>query len=265
MRRVAGKFLLSLGAILAVLATHALAQPATRPAQGLRPAFEDPNDDTPQRAQTRRPPRRAEPRAGTLPNFDNPETTRTSALRQSGRLRREPHRVRLDQSPPQHRAQSPQCAPSGDAGAGRYRTRAAALADRARDEPDGDIAALDRVRHIGARRDIRHDRRDAEACRGRAPVTPAAAPPRSPLVRIPDGTAAGGVAGTVSTARLTTGSTTLLRRRTAAGGRPVRAARPAHRRVPRSARRRSDRRLRHQSGARARRQGLVAGHGRRPN
>ena len=41
------------------------------------------------------------------------------------------------------------------------------------------------------------------------------------------------------------------------GGRRVRAARPAHRRVPRAAVARSDRRLRHQSGARARRQGLV--------
>src|SRR2546421_3139629 len=43
-----------------------------------------------------------------------------------------------------------------------------------------------------------------------------AAPPRNPLVRIPDGTPAGGVAGTVSTAQMTTAQATLLRRRTAA-------------------------------------------------
>src|ERR1044072_934777 len=73
-RRVAGKSLLSLGAILAALATHALAQPPPRP--GLRrPALEDTSDDTPQRAQTRRPVRRSEPRPGTLPNFDNPESS----------------------------------------------------------------------------------------------------------------------------------------------------------------------------------------------
>jgi hypothetical protein len=41
------------------------------------------------------------------------------------------------------------------------------------------------------------------------------AAPRNPLVRIPDGTLAGAVAGTVSTTRLTTGTAALLRRRTA--------------------------------------------------
>jgi hypothetical protein len=48
------------------------------------------------------------------------------------------------------------------------------------------------------------------------PETPAAAAaPRNPLVRIPDGTPANGVAGTVSTVRLTNGTAALLRRRTA--------------------------------------------------
>src|SRR6185295_19721407 len=54
-----------------------------------------------------------------------------------------------------------------------------------------------------------------------APVTitkPASATPVAPrvsLVRIPDGTPTGGIAGTVSTTHLTTASATLLRRRTA--------------------------------------------------
>src|SRR6185295_4081367 len=61
------------GAMLAALATmHAFAQPATRPGS-LRPAFEDTEEPRPAPS---RPARRSDSRpAGTLPNFDNPETT----------------------------------------------------------------------------------------------------------------------------------------------------------------------------------------------
>jgi hypothetical protein len=47
-----------------------------------------------------------------------------------------------------------------------------------------------------------------------AATPPAPAPPRNPLVRIPDGTTTGDIAGTVSTARMTTATALLLRRRT---------------------------------------------------
>ena len=71
------------------------------------------------------------------------------------------------------------------------------------------------VRDSGAlgasRRPVARDHR-----RNATPETPAVAPRRAnPLVRIPDGTAGGGVSGTVSTTRLTAESAALLRRRTA--------------------------------------------------
>ena len=87
------------------------------------------------------------------------------------------------------------------------------------------------------------DRRDAGA----------AAAPRNPLVRIPDGAAGGGVAGTVNTTQLTTGSAALLRRRTAVEEDAFAPLGGACRHVPGAARGRGDRRLRHQSGAHAER------------
>ena len=61
-------------------------------------------------------------------------------------------------------------------------------------------------------------RRDATApaaASARRPQRRNAALPRNSLVRIPDGTATNGIAGTVNTSHLTTASATLLRRRTA--------------------------------------------------
>jgi hypothetical protein len=49
-----------------------------------------------------------------------------------------------------------------------------------------------------------------------ASATPALAPPRNLLVRIPDATATGSMVGTVNATRMTSSSATLLRRRTAA-------------------------------------------------
>ena len=215
-RRVAGKSLLSLGAILAVLATHAFAQPATRPAQGLRPAFEDPNDDTPQRAQTRRPPRRAEPRAGTLPNFDNPETSELPRFGNpagSGASRTGFVSTNLRRSIGTNRRNARRPGTPAPAGIG--------LAPPLSLTAPGTSPTATLLRSTASGTSVRAATAGTTDATPRplvaAPaVTPAAAPPRSPLVRIPDGTAAGGVAGTVSTARLTTGSTTLLRRRTAA-------------------------------------------------
>ena len=214
-RRVAGKFLLSLGVILAVLATHALSQPATRPEQGLRPAVEDPNDDTPRSAQSRRPARRGEPRAGTLPNFDNPETSElprfgnpagsgasrtgfisTNLRRSIGTGRRNARRqgapvpTGIGLAPPLSLT-----APGTSATATLLRSTAAGTSARSTGTTGSAESATAKPVVVTA---------------------PAAAAARSPLLRIPDGTAARGVAGTVNSARLTTASTTLLRRRTAA-------------------------------------------------
>ena len=216
MRRVARKFQVPLGVILAALATHALAQPATRPAQGLRPTLEDATDDTLPRAQTRRPARRAEPRAGTLPNFDNPETNElprfgvpagsgasrtgyvsTNIRRSIGPNRRNARRPGTPAAVPGSLLPPPLSltAPGTSPTATLLRSTAAGTSARARGTTGSAEAATARAVQAPA---------------------PAAAPPRSPLLRIPDGTAAGGVANTVSTTRLTTASTTLLHRRTAA-------------------------------------------------
>jgi hypothetical protein len=214
-RRVAGKFQLSLGALLAVLATHALAQPATRPAQGLRPAFEDASDDTPQRGPPRRPARRSEPRAGALPNFDNPESSElpqfgnpagsgasrtgfvsTNIRRGIGPNRRTARRPGAPAAAPGSLLPPPLSltAPGTSPTAVLLRSTAAGTS----------------VRSTGATGSA-----EAATVKPVVVTTPAAAPPRSPLLRIPDGTATGGIAGTVSSTRLTTASTTLLRRRTA--------------------------------------------------
>ena len=217
MRRVAGKCQLPLGALLAVLATHALAQPATRPAQGLRPALEDASDDAPQRAPARRPARRSEPRAGALPNFDNPESSElpqfgnpagsgasrtgfvsTNIRRGVGPNRRAARRPGTPAAAPGSLLPPPLSltAPGTSPTAVLLRSTAAGNSVRAAGTTGSAEAAT--VKPVVAT------------------MTPAAAPPRSPLLRIPDGTATGGIAGTVNSARLTTASTTLLRRRTAA-------------------------------------------------
>ena len=217
MRRVAGKCQLPLGALLAVLATHALAQPATRPAQGLRPALEDASDDAPQRAPARRPARRSEPRAGALPNFDNPESSElpqfgnpagsgasrtgfvsTNIRRGIGPNRRAARRPGTPAAAPGSLLPPPLSltAPGTSPTAVLLRSTAAGNSVRAAGTTGSAEAAT--VKPVVAT------------------TTPAAAPPRSPLLRIPDGTATGGIAGTVNSARLTTASTTLLRRRTAA-------------------------------------------------
>jgi hypothetical protein len=213
-RRVAGKFQLSLGTLLAVLATHALAQPATRPAQGLRPAFEDARDDTPQRAPARRPTRRSEPRAGALPNFDNPESSelpqfgspagsgasRTGFVSTNIRRGIGPNRrnTRRAAAPPPGIGLAPPLSLTAPG------TSPTAVLLRS-------TAAGNSVRSTGATGSA-----EAATVKPVVVTTPVAAPPRSPLLRIPDGTATGGIAGTVNSSRLTIASTTLLRRRTAA-------------------------------------------------
>jgi hypothetical protein len=213
-RRVVGKFQVPLGALLAVLATHAFAQPATRPAQGLRPALEDPSDDTSQRAQTRPRARRTEPRAGALPNFDNPESTElprfgNPAGSGASRTGFVSTNIRRGTGPNRRSARRPGVpAPTGIGLAPPLSLTAPGTSPTA--VLLRSTAAGTSVRSTGTTGSA-----EAAAAKPVAVITPATAPPRSPLVRIPDGTATGGIAGTVNSTRLTTASTTLLRRRTA--------------------------------------------------
>ena len=162
-------------------------------------------------------PRRADPRpAGALPNFDNPETRELPRFGNPSGLRRRQDRL----------SSRPIRAP--------VRTCAAMLRRPTRSGPPGAPAPLpltaagtqrDRTARCARPRPAQrcarpHRRRPGPRPPSRPsqapPETPAAAAaPRNPLVRIPDGTAGGGVAGTVSTARLTTRTAALLRRRTA--------------------------------------------------
>jgi len=212
-RRVGGRFQLPLGALLAVLATHALAQPATRPAQGLRPAFEDASDDTPLHAPARRPARRSEPRAGALPNFDNPESSELPQFGKpagSGASRTGfvSTNIRRSAGPNRRNARRPGAPPTGIGLAPPLSLTAPGTSPTAvllRSTAGGNP-----VRSTGATGSA-----EAATVKPVVVTTPAPAPPRSPLLHIPDGTATGGIAGTVNGTRLTTASTTLLRRRTA--------------------------------------------------
>jgi hypothetical protein len=211
-RSVGSVFVVPAGALIAALtAVHALAQPATRPLT-LRPAIEDTSEEP---RETPRPaPRRADPRpAGALPNFDNPQTS----------------------DPPRFGNPSG----SGAGGTGYYSTnprrRPALRRELRRPTVPGRLGApaplpltaggtsptapitRSTVSGTTVRSTIATTNRTTTPRPETAPETPAAAAaPRNPLVRIPDGTPGGGVAGTVSTTRLTTGSAALLRRRTAA-------------------------------------------------
>ena len=242
------------GAVVAVLAAaYAFAQPATRSRRGLRPAFEDTEDSS----RARETPRtRAQARHATgagdaagfrqsainqPPSFGNPPGS--GASKTGFRFDQHETRVRR-QACARARARS-RSSGATQAGAALAHARLGASAT------DG----------LPAQR-----RRTTKARRRRTTAKPVvrhagAAPPRNPLVRIPDGTATGGIAGTVNTAQLTHRHGDAAAPAHRRGGRRVRAARPARRRVPGLARRRSDRRLRHQSGAHAERARLVVRHG----
>jgi hypothetical protein len=204
------------GAFFAALtAVHALAQPATRPLT-LRPAFEDASEEP--RDVVRPAPRRPDPRpAGALPNFDAAETSEpprygnpsgfgaggTGFLSTNPRRRPDQRRdVRRPTVPGRPGVTTP--APLTAAG-----TRATAPLLRS-------TVAGTSVRSAASATTRPAAAKPANAKPEATPETPAAiAAPRNPLVRIPDGTAGGGVAGTVNTTRLTEGSAVLLRRRTA--------------------------------------------------
>jgi hypothetical protein len=211
-RPVGSVFVVPAGALIAALtAVYAMAQPATRPLT-LRPSIEDSEEprETPPVA-----PRRADPRpAGALPNFDNPETRelprfgnpsgfgagRTGYLSTNPRVRPNLRRDGLRRPTVPGRPGTTTPAPLTAAG-----TRATAPLLR----PTVSGTAV----RSAASPTTRPATTKPETTPPETPVVVAA--PRNPLVRIPDGTAGGGVSGTVSTTRLTAESAALLRRRTA--------------------------------------------------
>ena len=207
--RFLARFLARAGvtAILTAFATHAFAQGNAPLAGGLRPMLED-DDARPLRETQRAPPRQRDPQpVATLPNFD---TTTTAVPRYgnpagsgasstgfvSTNIRRRPTTGK-----PQPRRAAPKLgsAPLPTAGTPLSLT-------------PGTSATASRTTSAGASADASASAPPPIAA---AAPTPAAAPPRNPLLRIPDGTAAGGVAGTVNSANLSNATTTLLRRRTA--------------------------------------------------
>ena len=216
MRRSVGSvFVVPAGALIAALtAVYAIAQPATRPLT-LRPAIEDTSEDpreTPPVA-----PRRADPRpAGALPNFDNPESRELprygnpsgSGAGSTGYLSTNPRRrpslrgdLRRPTVPGRLGAPAPLPLTAGGTSPTAPLTRSTVSGTAVRST----ISTTNRP--AGAK--------PSPGTRPEAETPAATAAPRNPLVRIPDGTPAGGVAGTVSTTRLTTGTAALLRRRTA--------------------------------------------------
>lgn len=196
MRRVASGVLApaGVGAVVAVLAAaYAFAQPVTKQTGGLRPAFEE-TEEFPRREAPRRAARRGETessqptRYGNPPGFGASKTgfvSTNTKRRQGPALRKGARAQPLATTQPAPLSLTP---PGLSATTGLPSTTAATS-----------------------------DAKPPTATTKPASATSAApAPPRNLLVRIPDGTATGGIAGTLSTSRMTTASATLLRRRTAA-------------------------------------------------
>jgi hypothetical protein len=198
-------------ALLAALAmTHALAQPATRPLGGsLRPSLEDTGDDE-RRATPRRPARRPDTRpAGALPNFDNQASELPRFGNPAGSGAGNSGFVSTNRGRPSARRDQRKQATPGTLTAPPLSLTAPGTSPTAtllRTTASGTSVASSRTGSTA----------NATAAKSAAPPSPAAlAAPRSTLVRIPDGTPTGGVAGTVNTKQLAASSVALLRRRTA--------------------------------------------------
>ena len=197
-------------ALLAALAaTLASAQSSKPPVNGLRPAFEDADDDA-DNVRTKPPLRRdrqsTTPGAGRSPTSGNPEDSQIPSFgnpagsgagrtgfistntRRPGTPVRSIVRVPGPLTPPLPLSGAASTAPAGPPGSFSTTT-----------PPTG--AKINPA-----------DGRTTKAIAATM-ATPALTPPRAKLVRIPDGTAAGGIAGTVNTAVLQPNYATLLRRR----------------------------------------------------
>jgi hypothetical protein len=199
------------GAVVAALAAaQGFAQPATKQAPSLRPAFEDTEEA--RREAPRRPVRRPDTRPTGLPNFDNPETSQLPSYGNppgSGASRT----GFVSTNTKRRQAKSAQRKGATVPGTPGSLLPAPLSLTAPGTSP---TSTLLRSTASGTSAQPATTSSTAASATRPAATTPAApTPPRNPLVRIPDGTTTGGVAGTVSTAHLTTASATLLRRRTA--------------------------------------------------
>src|SRR2546423_6326677 len=191
----------SVGAVVAVLAAaYALAQPATRHAGGLRPAFED-TDEFPRRVAPRTV-RKRDTRLGAPPNTENPDTRPTSFGNPPGFGAAKTGFISTNKRrPPAGWRKGVRAQPAQSA------TQPAPLSLT----PPGISATTGLPATAPAAAKATPPISTKPAVAALAPTAP-----RNPLVRIPDGTPTGGIAGTVNTAQMTVAQTTLLRRRTAA-------------------------------------------------
>jgi hypothetical protein len=211
-RVVASGFLApaGIGAIVAVLAAaNGFAQSATKQTPSLRPAFED--SEEPRRAVAPRPLIRPDRRpAGALPDFDSPETSELPnygnppgfGASKTGYISIINTKRRPARSAVRRGAKIP-----GSSG-----TLPAPLSLTA---PGSSLVSASSGT-TGSGTSARSTTGTKANASATTPVPATPGVPRNSLVRIPDGTATGGTAGTVNTTRLTTSSATLLRRRTAA-------------------------------------------------
>ena len=189
-------------ALVALAAAYALAQPATRPATSLRPTFED-TEDVPLRGVPPRNARRRDTRAaGDLPSFDNADANPPTSFG----------------NPPGFGAAS-----TGFVSTNKKRRRAQRKGTRTQSAQGSTQRAPLSLTAPGTSAATTLPNTTPGAPQATSPTmaksasaTAALPPPRNLLVRIPDGTPTGGVAGTVSTAQMSTAHATLLRRRTAA-------------------------------------------------
>ena len=200
MRRVASVFLApaGVGAAVAVLAAaYAFAQPATRPASGLRPAFQD-SEEAPRREAQPRGARRRDTRpVGDLPSFDDPDAGQPTTFGNPPGF----GAAKTGFVSTNKRRPAPRKGVRTKPGLSATQPAPLSLAPPGLGATTGLPAATSATSN-------------AVAAKPLAATPPA--PPRNPLVRIPDGTPTGGVAGTVNTAQMTSAQATLLRRRTAA-------------------------------------------------
>ena len=217
MRRCVPPIVLVSAGVIAILAlsAHASAQPLTTPLPGgLRPALED-DAQTPREA-PRPPPRRpdAQP-AGTLPSLDgtdngvprygNPPGFGAGS---TGFVSTNIRRLTPDKRPVRRAKPKLGSAPTGTVGTPLSLS------------PPGTSTNLSTTTSSAAPATPTADS-SATAAPGTPASTGAAAPPRNPLLRIPDGTGTpGGVAGTLNTTNLPPATAQLLRKRTAADDDP---------------------------------------------
>jgi hypothetical protein len=194
----------AVGAMAALAAVQTFAQQATQPLNGLRPAFEDASEEGERREAPRRAVRRPDPRSvGVLPRFANGESRELprfgnlpgSGASKTGFVSTNPRRPTATPARREPRRPGSLLVPAPLSITAPGRSPASTL-----------------LRATASGTSVRA----ATPAPASAAAEPAAAAaPRNPLVRIPDGTTAGGLAGTVNAANLTTASATLLRRRVA--------------------------------------------------